>query len=147
MTRTKILATLGPSSYDKTDEMVKAGADGFRINYSHVKPEDYPFIEKLARGIMQRHENVFLVGDIHGPKLRLGDFESRKIKIGDIICLAHYSESSGDDIPFQYKGLENHVVPRNRLLIDDGKVGLRVKDIKDKKIICRVLYGDLIESR
>jgi pyruvate kinase len=146
MARTKILATMGPASFDRIEELVRAGLDGVRINMSHVKPLDYDFSKVIIDRARSIDDNIFFVGDIQGPKIRLGDFETRKVKKGDKIDIFTLGDFSGEGISIQLD-LWKHVSPGNLLLIDDGNVGARVKDISGRKIICGIEYGDCIESR
>lgn len=147
MRKTKILATIGPASEDKIEGLVKAGVDGIRKNMSHVNQSEYAFLRDFLSRVRESYDNLFFVGDIQGPKIRLGDFESRNVKIGDKIRIVPCSEYYKDGIPIQYEGLYKHVSPGNLLLIDDGNVGLKVEDIKNKDILCVVEYGEIIEAR
>ena len=80
MARTKILATIGPASENKVRELVEAGLDGIRVNMSHEKPEHFPALKSFIDMTRENYENLFFVGDLQGPKIRLGDFETRNIK-------------------------------------------------------------------
>lgn len=147
MARTKILATIGPVSEDKVREMIEAGLDGVRFNMSHKKPDDYSSLKQFIDKIRDEHGDLFFVGDLQGPKIRLGDFETRNIKAGDSIIIAPFAEYSGSDVPVQLNDLYKYVSPGNLLLIDDGNTGLRVRNIKDKRIFCEVEYGEILEPR
>jgi pyruvate kinase len=147
MTKTKILATIGPASEGKIHELVKAGLDGIRINMSHKKQEDFPALSFFIKKIREDYENLFFVGDLQGPKIRLGDFESKTIRVGDEIIVAPSNEYSATEIPIQLNDLYKYVPAKSLMLIDDGNAGLRVKDIKNKKIITNVEYGEILEPR
>jgi pyruvate kinase len=147
MTRTKILATIGPASKGQIHELVKAGLDGIRINMSHQKQEDFPALSSFIKKTKEDYDKLFFVGDLQGPKIRLGDFESKNIRVGDEIIIAPSNEYSADEIPIQLNDLYKYVPAKSLLLIDDGNVGLRVKDIKNKKIFTNVEYGDTLEPR
>jgi len=146
MARTKILATLGPASFDRIEQLMSAGVDGFRLNMSHVSPEGYASNSELVEKIRKLDENIFLVGDLQGPKIRLGDFKTVNVTVGDKVSIIPSSESGGG-IPIQCNEVYQHVSPGNILLIDDGNVGLRVRDVRKKEILCEVEYGRVIEAR
>ncbi|VVB78804.1 Pyruvate kinase [uncultured archaeon] len=148
MTKTKILATLGPASFERTEELIKAGADGFRFNMAHVvKPEDYARTADLIKKIRSLDEKIFISTDLEGPKIRLGNFETLNVKIGDSVPIApllDYSHGKGIPIGFD---LYKFVKGGELLLVDDGKVGLRIKSVDDKTINSVVEYGEVLESR
>ena len=127
MAKTKILATIGPASADKVKELVKAGVDGIRFNMSHIPPEKYESTLKLIRDTKAVNPELFLVGDLQGPKIRLGDFPPLKIKPNDEIKIVPASQLSQGGIPIQLETLYQHVKPGYILLVDDGNVGLEVK--------------------
>jgi pyruvate kinase len=147
MTRTKILATIGPASEEKIHELAEAGLDGIRINMSHKKQEEFPALSSFIKKIKEEYAKLFFVGDLQGPKIRLGDFESKNIRIGDEIIIAPSNEYSAGEIPIQLNDLYKYVPAKCLLLIDDGNTGLRVKDIKNKKVITNVEYGEILEPR
>jgi len=151
MVKTKILATLGPASWGKIDELVKAGVDGFRINMPHVG--SYDETDEMIKGIRTQYPHLFIVADLEGPKIRLGHFNKFSVKPYQRIRISpentYYPENKypPENIPVRMNELYKYVQPGNILLIDDGKVGLKVTDIKDKTIIAAVEYGEEIESR
>lgn len=155
MARTKILATLGPASVDKIEELIEAGVDGFRFNLAHklnqesTIEEDYKIRGQLAEKIRSLDENVFLSADLEGPKIRFGYFESLNIHTGDEVCLVPNSIYQGKGVPIQFEELYKYVKEGNVLLVDDGKANLRVKgvDNKERVITCIVEYGDVLKSR
>lgn len=132
MRRAKIVATLGPatSSYDSLKSIIEAGVDVARMNLSHgtydVHEEVYNNVRKAAADL---GKPVAVLVDLQGPKIRLGKFEGGpyelaegdifKITIDDIIGTKELSSTT-------FKGLPQDVKPGDPLLIDDGKVSLRV---------------------
>ena len=147
MAKTKILATIGPASADKVKELVKAGVDGIRFNMSHIPPEKYESTLKLIRDTKAVNPELFLVGDLQGPKIRLGDFPPLKIKPNDEIKIVPASQFSQEGIPLQLETLYQHVKPGYILLVDDGNVGLEVKSVSNKIIKCIVQYGEVLNAR
>lgn len=147
MTRTKILATIGPASFDKIEQLIEAGVDGMRFNLSHIKPEEYMHRSDLIKRIRGIDDRIFIVGDLEGPKIRLGDFNSIEIKSGDEIMIIPASAYQGKGIPVQFEDFYKYVKPGSLLLVDDGNVGLRIQSVDDKIVKCDVEYGEIIESR
>ncbi|MBN2053126.1 pyruvate kinase [Candidatus Woesearchaeota archaeon] len=145
MVKTKILATIGPVSESKIEQMVKAGLDGVRLNMTHVK--DYAATGALIKSIRSQYPGLFIVADLEGPKIRLGNFDKFSVSQGQAIRISRENECPAGDVPVRMNELYKYVQPGNTLLIDDGKVGLKVTDIKDKTIIAEVEYGEEMESR
>src|SRR3954464_10651529 len=92
--RTKIVATVGPAcdTYDKLLELVKAGVNVFRLNFSHGSHEDKKSIIEHIRKINKTEPfNIAILGDLQGPKLRVGDIEGGKMQIteGDILTFTN----------------------------------------------------------
>jgi pyruvate kinase len=147
MVRTKILATIGPASFDKIGKLIEAGADGIRFNMAHIKVEDYPKIAGLVKAARQIKPELFVTGDLEGPKLRLGEFEPLSVKIGDKIDIVPARSYSGRGVPIKYDEFYKHVQPGRLLLIDDGKVGLRINNISGEDVNCTVEYGEILQAR
>ncbi len=92
--RTKIVATVGPAcdTYEKLLELVKAGVNVFRLNFSHGAHEDKLNIIKYIRQINEKEPyNICILGDLQGPKLRVGDIEngSLPVNVGDILTFTN----------------------------------------------------------
>ena len=83
-THTKILATLGPASNneEKIGELIDAGVDGFRLNFSHGPHEEHEQMYKKIRAVAKkRNEHIAIVADLQGPKLRIGKFKQEKVEL------------------------------------------------------------------
>ncbi|HVG14525.1 MAG TPA: pyruvate kinase [Chitinophagaceae bacterium] len=147
--RTKIVATVGPAcnTYDKLLELVKAGVNVFRLNFSHGTHEDKALIIDHIRAINKSQPyNISILGDLQGPKLRVGDLENGKLDIvpGDILCFTSKEKVIGnkDRIYVSYPNLHKDVEVGNKILIDDGKLEVVVVEItaaEDVKVA--VTYG------
>ncbi len=139
---TKIVATLGPASSDKSvlTEMVKAGMNMARLNFSHGSHEDHQKLIELVREVMQDLQcTIGIIADLQGPKIRIASFKEKSIalKKGDHFILdAAMDENSGDQtsVGIHYKELVNDVKPGCVLLLDDGRLRLTVTDVKDQQI-------------
>ncbi|MBI2046914.1 pyruvate kinase [Candidatus Pacearchaeota archaeon] len=147
MAKTKILATIGPASADKVEGLVKVGLDGIRFNMSHIPPEKYDFTFNLIKDIRAVNPDLFLVGDLQGPKIRLGDFPPLQIKPNDEIKIVPALQLSQGEIPIQLETLYQYVEPGHILLVDDGNASLEVKSISNKTITCIVQYGEVLNAR
>lgn len=133
--RTKIIATVGPAtdSYEAILAMIKAGANGMRLNFSHASPEDadrqIAWIRKAAK---EYGKPVAIIQDLQGPKIRLGDFEGIiNVREGQNLKFAYKAdyERSGN-IPTQYD-LSKKLKRGHRLYLYDGKVQTTVTSIQD----------------
>jgi len=104
--RTKILATVGPAtdSYESIFAMVKAGVNGFRLNFSHGTYEErVQQIKWIRKASKELDVHVAIVQDLQGPKIRLGDFEGvRNVTSGQELRLGYGVEASENLIPVQY---------------------------------------------
>ena len=135
MKRTKIVATVGPacSTYDKLLDLVKAGVNCFRLNFSHGSHEDKAVIIDFLREINKNEPyNIAILGDLQGPKLRVGDLENGKIelKVGqEIIFTTEKIVGTPERIYVSYPSLANDVKIGERIFLDDGKMEVKVIEI------------------
>jgi pyruvate kinase len=133
--RTKILATVGPTtdSYELVLEMIKAGANGLRLNFSHGTHEEHARRIKWIRKASKEYgKPVAILQDLQGPKIRLGDFEGViPVEEGQSLRFKYKSdyERSGI-IPTQYD-LSKKVKRGERIFLFDGKVRTTVTSVKD----------------
>jgi len=151
--RTKILATLGPAtkSDKKISELIDAGANIFRLNMSHGTHDEHrQLAEKIRRISKRKKAHVGILMDLCGPKIRVGEFEDGEIEIKtgeEVIVSCSVSVGKPGLIPSQYKSLYKDVKKDERILLDDGKLELRVKSIKDKEVKCEVKYGGILKNK
>lgn len=138
MHRTKIVATVGPAcnTYDKLLELVKAGVNVFRLNFSHGNHEDKLEVIEHIRNINKSEPyNVAILADLQGPKLRVGEMEGGSIlvKEGDVLTFTNEKVVGNHErIYVSYPDLHKDVKPGNIILIDDGKLEVRVHQITPK---------------
>lgn len=150
--KTKIVATVGPASdtYDKLLELVKAGVNVFRLNFSHGTHENKAMIIDHIRKINKTEPyNIAILGDLQGPKLRVGDIENGSLKIepGDILTFTSKEKVVGnkEKIYISYPNLHNDVKVGEKIMIDDGKLEVVVLEVTasgDVKV--KVTYGGLL---
>jgi pyruvate kinase len=149
--RTKIVATVGPasSSYEKLLELVKAGVNCFRLNFSHGSHEDKLQIIQYIREINKTEPyNISILGDLQGPKLRVGDLENGKIPLAEgqeIIFTTEKITGTAEKVYVSYPNLAQDVKVGERIFLDDGKMEVRVVEIlNDKEVKIRVSLGGIL---
>ncbi len=150
--KTKIVATVGPAcdTYDQLLELVKAGVNVFRLNFSHGTHENKAQIIEYIRKINKTEPyNIAILGDLQGPKLRVGEIENGALKIepGDILTFSSRKKVVGnmERIYISYPNLHNDVKLGEKIMIDDGKLEVVVVDItKDDDVKVRVTYGGIL---
>ncbi len=153
--RTKIVATVGPAcdTYDKLLELVRAGVNIFRLNFSHGTHEDKDRIIKLIREINDKEPyNIAILADLQGPKLRVGEIEngSMLIEPGQILTFQSREKLVGnkDSIYVSYPNLHEDVEVGNKILIDDGKLEVVVTEItKQGDVKVKVTYGGILSPK
>ena len=134
--RTKIIATVGPScdTYEKLLELVKVGVNVFRLNFSHGSHENKKkIIEYIARINKTEPFNISIIGDLQGPKLRIGEIKNNSIELnaGDVLTFTN-EKLVGDNekIYVSYPEFSKDVQKDETILIDDGKLAVKVNSIK-----------------
>ncbi|KXB31905.1 pyruvate kinase [Dechloromonas denitrificans] len=144
---TKIVATLGPASStpEILERMVQAGIDVVRMNFSHGTADDHKARAEGIRAAAAKHgRTVGILGDLQGPKIRVGKFESGKITlVGDekFILDAQCTLGNQERVGLDYKDLPKDVVFGDILLLDDGRLKLEVTGVRGQEIHTRVLVG------
>ncbi len=147
--RTKIVTTLGPATDrdNNLEKIIAAGANVVRMNFSHGTAEDHILRANKVREIAARlGRHVAILGDLQGPKIRVSTFKEGKVflNIGDKFLLdANMSKGEGDKekVGIDYKGLPADVVPGDILLLDDGRVQLKVLEVQGMKVFTEVTVG------
>lgn len=147
--RTKIVITLGPSldDVDMLERVILSGAVVFRTNFSHGDLAKHE--ERIAnvRNIAARHNiTVAILVDLQGPKIRIGRFKNSKVLLHEgqeFVLDTALDETSGDEhtVSLAYENLPRDVKPEDTLLLDDGRISLKVNSIQKTKIFCTVLVG------
>ena len=152
--RTKIVATVGPAcdTYEKLMELIRAGANVFRLNFSHGSQEDKLRIIEYIRKINKTEPfNIAIIADLQGPKLRVGDIEGGFIEIaeGDILKFTNDKVmGTKERLYVSYPSLHKDVKPGDNILINDGKLAVKVTRVlpnHDVEVV--VTHGGLLSSR
>ncbi len=150
--RTKIVSTLGPAvaSEDGIRELVDAGMDVARLNFSHGEHADheanYRWVRKAAE---ETGRAVGVLADLQGPKIRLGRFiEGRhEWEEGDRVAITVADvEGTKERVSTTYKGLAQDAKPGDRLLVDDGNIGLTVEKVVGDDVFCIVTEGGTVSN-
>ena len=147
--RTKIVATLGPATDDQKvlTDMVRAGVDVVRINFSHGARADHARRLDLVRtAAAQAGRYVGVLGDLAGPKIRIERFVTGKVELvegADFALDANLAVDAGTDhaVGIAYKKLPSDVRAGDVLLLNDGQISLQVKGVDGPRINTRVLVG------
>lgn len=147
--RTKIVVTLGPSLDDPImlEKVILAGAVVFRANFSHGELSMHEArIAKVREIAAKHHITVAILIDLQGPKIRIGRFKQKKIilKEGqDFILDTALNEGDGDEttVALAYEDLPKDVRPNDTLLLDDGRIVMKVMKVEATRIHCSVIVG------
>lgn len=150
--KTKIVCTIGPASesIDTLKELIKSGLNVCRLNFSHGNYEEHgKRIENIKAARNEMNLPIAILLDTKGPEIRTGKFSSPEVNLVEgqnfIITM---EDVLGDETKctVSYKELVNDVKPGNQILIDDGLVGLAVKEIKGQEILCIVQNAGTIKD-
>ncbi|WP_137819882.1 pyruvate kinase [Pseudomonas sp. 2FG] len=147
--RTKIVATLGPSSNspEVLEQLILAGLDVARLNFSHGSPDEHKARARLVREIAAKHGRfVALLGDLQGPKIRIAKFADKRIELkeGDSFrfSVTHPRDAGTQDVVgIDYPDLIKDCKTGDELLLDDGRVVMRVESTTADELHCKVLIG------
>ena len=152
--KTKIIATIGPASrnYEVLSEMIEAGIDVARINFSHSTQDDHQnTIELVRKHNHKAKTNVCILGDLQGPKLRIGMVANdeiflesgKKIYLTSDECL-----STPERLYIHYPHLAHDVKTGENILLDDGKLKLQVQHTNKKNLVeAEIIHGGKLSSR
>ena len=149
--RTKIVATVGPAcdTYDKLLELVKAGVNVFRLNFSHGTHEDKKnVIDNIWKIIKSEPYNISILADLQGPKLRVGEIENGSIEFNDgdeFIFTTEKMVGTKEKIYVSYPHLCTDVKAGERIFLDDGKMELKVEKILNAtEVLMSVTLGGVL---
>ena len=149
---TKIVATLGPASSDPAvlEQMIRAGVDVVRLNFSHGTADDHlaraSLVKEIARSV---DRTVAIMCDLQGPKIRVGKFKDGKImlKKGQAFVLDAACElGDGNRAGLDYKELPRDVGAGSVLLLDDGKIVLDVTEVRGEEVHTKVRHGGALSN-
>jgi pyruvate kinase len=142
-TKTKIVCTIGPASWDSDvmKKMIEAGMNCARVNGAFANPDELDKVTKLVRDVSSK---VSLMMDVKGPEVRMNKFsEPKAIKPGDKIEIGN--DPSSEVYPANYPNLYTHLTVGQRIVIGDGDTELKIVDIVGDKMICEVVFGEILK--
>ncbi|MFC1513486.1 pyruvate kinase [candidate division KSB1 bacterium] len=145
--RTKIVCTLGPSSstYEVIRGLAKEGMDVARLNFSHGTHEEHKNLIGIIRQVSEEVDKpIGILQDLQGPKIRVGKFEKGKINLkrgNEIILTVKKVKGDENKVSVSYSSFNKDVKSGDAVLLNDGKIKMKVLEVKDKDVKCRVVYG------
>ena len=145
--RTKIIATVGPSSREPAQvrALIQAGVDVFRINMSHGRQAEHAAaIEVIRKQAALLGTHTAILADLCGPKIRTGKFPAGPVTLvrdADVTVTVREVPGNAGLIPSQYAGLADDVRPGDRILLNDGAAELVVREVAGTEVHCRVVQG------
>ena len=152
--KTKIIATLGPSStaLSKLKSLIQAGVNVFRVNFSHASHADVLETVSNIREISASiNTHVAILGDLQGPKIRLGAVEENsKVKKGDLISITTNNVDLGNSslVSINYPDFPKDVSENEKILVDDGKLIFKVVKTNKKDLVeAKVVQGGVLKSK
>ncbi len=150
--KTKIVATVGPASWDVPVllRLAKAGVDVFRINFSHGTPEERQKILDNVRAVSrQMDEPLAVIGDLCGPKIRVGPITGGGVLLAEgsqVVIQREPVTGTADRISTTLRELVDDVQEGQRISMADGAIQLRVVDRRPDELVCEVLVGGVLGS-
>jgi pyruvate kinase len=150
--KTKIVATVGPASNSKETlrALINEGVDVFRLNFSHGSHEDHLKVIHFVRELnKEMGTKVSLLQDLQGPKIRVNEMQPNiVIERGQELTITTQELLGNNQIAStSYKTLPNDVKVGDMILVDDGKIELRVKEVRGEEVLTEVVYGGPLKSR
>jgi pyruvate kinase len=152
--RTKIVCTIGPASETKEalEQLILAGMDVARLNFSHGNMDDHARRLATLRAAAEKCQKpVAALQDLCGPKIRAGSFPRGAYVVapgGEVSLVEGNTADPGHDvIPIQYEGLAEDVAVGDMILIDDGRVGLRVRRVDGGRVVCSVEQPGVVRDQ
>ncbi len=151
--KSKIVSTLGPStdSYEKVKNLVEAGANVFRLNFSHGTHEYHKKLIKIVRQVSKDlNQPIAILQDLQGPKIRVQKFENGQIKLeNNSIFTLTVRDIIGNEkiVSVSYKTFHKDVKVGDSVLLDDGNLRLQVVEIEGEDVHCKVIFGGILKDK
>lgn len=151
--KTKIVATVGPASnsQDVMEGLIKAGVDVFRLNFSHGSHEMHLQVINNIRALNQKLDtHISMLQDLQGPKIRTDEVENNGVELipgNQLVISTERMLGNSAKVSTTYKSLATDVKPGDMILIDDGKIELKVLGSNGTEVITEIVYGGTLKSR
>ena len=151
--KTRIVATIGPASerLETLKEMILAGLDVARLNFSHGSEDDHRrLIQTIRQASAETGRRVAIMGDLPGPKMRIGDLAEEPIELhrdDEIVLTTEDVVGNAQRVSVSFPGLPRAVKYDDRLFINDGFILLKVREVRGEDVVCSVRVGGELRSR
>ncbi|WP_022850986.1 pyruvate kinase [Limisalsivibrio acetivorans] len=150
--KTKVVCTYGPSldGEGKLREIIEAGLDVIRLNFSHGNQDAYrEIIKKIRKTAEDCGREIAILQDLGGPKIRVGHIPEEGLRLvpGETAVLRSGEEYDGESIPVSYRYIADDVREGDRILLADGTMEMRVKSIEYERVHCEVIHGGRLFSK
>lgn len=149
---TKIVCTLGPSSnsVDMLMQLIRSGVDVVRLNFSHGSHEEHlGTLRNVQEAVKRTGEFITVLQDLQGPKIRIGSFKTPfvELRAGASFTITT-DQITGDEtrVSTTYTNLIKDVHPGDMILLDDGKLRVRVQEVKGTSVLCEVIVGGTLSA-
>ncbi len=150
--KTKIVATIGPSSRDRKTitALIRAGMNVARINFAHGTFEEHERTIHLVRKVAEKlNIPVAVLGDLPGVKIRVGELQKDQVTLRrwqTVILTTEEIEGYDGLIPVQFKDFPRLVSKGDVIYLSDGFIALRVEEVREKEVVCKVIVGGTLYS-
>ncbi len=153
--KTKVIATVGPASNtkEKLFQLIQAGVDVFRLNFSHGSHEDHQKVIQFVRELNQEHNlHIGMLQDLQGPKIRTREVENNGVELragSSLVITTEKVIGTSERISTTYLEMVEDVNVGEKILLDDGKLELRVTNINkaSREVETEVVYGGILKSK
>ncbi|MGO9170619.1 MAG: pyruvate kinase [Rhodomicrobium sp.] len=150
--RVKIIATLGPSTREPgaIERLLLAGADVFRINMSHSSHSDLNYYVGVLRELEGKYGPIAILADLQGPKLRISSLAEGQVHLergARVVFDANHAPGNAERIGLLHPEIYAAAKPGHTLLLDDGKLNLRILDVTPGRLVAEVVAGGILSSR
>ncbi|MCM8787921.1 MAG: pyruvate kinase [Candidatus Omnitrophica bacterium] len=151
MVKTKIIATLGPATDNKTilRKMIFAGLDAVRLNFSHSNLELHTNRLIMVRELNKTYSrSIKIIQDLEGYRIRIGVLKKEfLLKKGDVVYFTQEEPLRSNEVYFDYKGSLKGIPKNSLIYVDDGKIILKTKEIEKKRLKLEVILGGILKSK
>jgi pyruvate kinase len=150
--RVKIIATLGPSTREPAaiERLLLAGADVFRINMSHSSHDDLRAYVDTLRALEAKYGPIAILADLQGPKLRISSLAEGQVRLERgqrVVFDANHAPGTKDRVGLLHPEIYAAARPGHTLLLDDGKLNLKILESKPGRLVAEVVAGGMLSSR
>jgi len=150
--RVKIIATLGPSTStpEQLERLIFAGADVFRINMSHSSHDDMRAYVAALRELEGKYGPISILADLQGPKLRISSIAEGQLRLErgqTIVFDANHAPGNAERVGLLHPEIYAAAEPGHTLLIDDGKLHMRVLEVRPGRLLAEAITGGILSSR